>query len=522
MPSVCVSGTLTIPHPGISRIFVLVLAAGLLSMTACAAGGPPDPTVTVLLDQPPTHLDPRIGTDAASERLTQLLFSSLVRRDGASGIVPDVALSWETPDPLTYIFHLRSDVYFHDGRPLRARDVVHTFRSILDGTIQTAKAGTYRLIESVEAPDDLTVRFRLSEPYSPFLWNLSLGAIGIVPEGSEVEGFRSVPVGSGPFVFVHFLPDEEILLHRNPDYFGTPPRIESVRFRIVPDAVVRALELRKGSADIAVNVLPPDMVGALGREPSLDVLNREGTNYQYLSFNLAAPPFDDVRVRQAIAHAIDREAIVEHLWRGQARLADSLLPPENWAYSDGVTRYPYDPERARAILEDAGYRNLSFTYRTSTDPTGLLVAAVLQEQFRKLGITMEIRSNEFATFYADVIAGNFQMYSLRWIGGNNDPDMFNLVFHSEMMPPNGANRGRYRNPSVDRWIELARREADLDTRKQYYAEIQKAVSEDLPYVSLWYVNNVAVVHRRIRGMRLYPAGEYEFLEDIWIDGSSPE
>ena len=491
-------------------------AAVFLLAAACAPQGSPT-TVTMALDQPPTNLDPRIGTDAASERLTQLVFNSLVRRDARSQIVGDLALDWETPDPRTYVFGLRRDVRFHDGRPLTARDVVYTFRSILDGTVQTAKAGAYALIESVEAADEHTVRFHLSEPSAPFLWNLSVGAIGIVPEGSLAGGPHAAPVGSGPFVFRHSRPDDEILLSRNDDYFGTPPRIDGVRFKIIPDAMVRALELRKGSIDIALNVLPPDMVETLRENPDLEILNSAGTNYQYLAFNLEDPLFRDIRVRKAIAHAIDRESIVRYLWRNQARLADSLMPPENWAYFPDVTRYEYDPDRARRLLGEAGRTNMAFTYTTSTDPTGLLVAAVLQEQFRKLGITMDIRSNEFATFYADVIAGSFQMYSLRWIGGNNDPDIFNLVFHSAMAPPNGANRGRYSNPDVDRWIGLARRDADPETRRAYYAEIQKTVSDELPYVSLWYVNNVAVYNRRIRGMRLDTAGGYEFLLDISIE-----
>jgi peptide/nickel transport system substrate-binding protein len=447
------------------------LALGILLIAACGAPVPSANTITVALDQPPTNLDPRIGTDAASERLTQLMFSSLVRRNEASEIVPDLARDWDIPDPQTYVFRLREDVRFHDGRPLGARDVVFTFASILDGSVRTAKAGTYRVIESVDAPDPFTVRFRLREPYAPFLWNLSLGAIGIVPEGTPAGDSRSVPPGSGPFVFRHYRQDDEILLTRNDAYFDSGPHIENVRFRIVADAVVRALELRNGSLDIALNALPPDMVETLRDEPHLAVLNGEGSNYQYLAFNLEDPAFSDPRVRQAVAHAIDRESIVRHLWRGQARLADSLLPPENWAYFGGGVRYAYDPERARDLLEAAGREDLAFTYKTSTDPTGLLVAAVLQDQFGKLGIRMDIRSNEFATFYSDIIAGSFQMYSLRWIGGNNDPDMFNLVFHSAMEPPNGANRGHYRNPDVDRWIELARRESDPEIRKVYYRQI---------------------------------------------------
>jgi peptide/nickel transport system substrate-binding protein len=193
-----------------------------------------------------------------------------------------------------------------------------------------------------------------------------------------------------------------------------------------------------------------------------------------------------------------------------------VIPPSNWSYAADVETYPYNPQRARELLREAGHENMSFTYRTATDDTGRLLASVLQQQLREVGIQMEIRSNEFATFYSDVVKGNFQMYSLRWIGGNNDPDILNFVFHSMMFPPNGANRGRYANPEVDRLIDLARREVDIGKRKAAYQEIQRIVAKDLPYVSLFYVDNVAVYNKRIVGMKLYPAGEYEFLADVSI------
>lgn len=489
----------------LAGVVALALVAG------CAPESAPD-IVTVAVEQAPTNLDPRIGTDAFSERLFELVYSFLVRRTPSMELAPDLATDWETPDPTTYVFHLRNDVRFHDGRLLGAADVVYTLRTMMDGTVQTAKGATaLALIDTIDAPDRLTVRIHLKEPFAPFLWNLV--AIAIIPEGAG-PGIARRPMGSGPFVFDRYAVNSELVLRSNRDYYGGAPRLDAVRFKIVPEAVVRALELRKGTVDIVVNALPPDMVEVLREEPELSVLEAEGTNYQYLAFNLEDPVFSDLRVRQAIAHAIDRDAIIRYLWRNQARPADSVLPPENWAYFPNVTRYDYDPERARRILAEAGYEDLSFTYRTSQDEIGRLVAAVLQEQFRAVGISMEIRSNEFATFFADVLAGNFQLYSLRWIGGNNDPDHFNFIFHSDLVPPNGANRGHYSNPDVDRWIELARRESDRGLRRAYYADIQRVVARELPYVSLWYPDNVAVYNARIRGMWLFPTGNFEFLNDI--------
>jgi peptide/nickel transport system substrate-binding protein len=496
-------------------MLILLLALSLI-LPACVGQTSADPNlVTVALDQPPNNLDVRIGTDAASERLAQLIYSSLVKKNEQSEIEPDLALSWDIPAPTTYIFHLREGVKFHDGRHLTAKDVVFTFRSLLDGTLQSPKSGTYTLLESVEAPDDRTVVFKLKEAFAPFLWNLARGAIGIVPEGSPPD-FGRHPIGSGPFEFVNYSQDEEIVLRRSDLYYGDKPSVSTVRFKIIPEAIVTALELQKGSVDIAVNILLPDMVEVLKRKSDLKIMQANGTNYQYMAFNLQDPVFRDLRVRQAIAYGIDRENIGTYLWRGQARPATGIIPPNNWAYRPDVTTYPYNPQRARDLLEEAGHKDLAFTYRTSQDESGRLFAAVLQQQLREIGVTMQIRSNEFATFYSDIVNGNFQAYSFRWIGGNNDPDIFNFVFHSKMTPPAGANRGRYSNARVDELIEIGRRELDLEKRKEAYQEIQRIVADDLPYISLFYLDNVAVYNKRIQGMKLYPAAGFEFLTEIRV------
>jgi peptide/nickel transport system substrate-binding protein len=496
-------------------MWTVVLLAFALA-TGCAGPEARDSgTVIVALDVPPLNLDPRIGTDATSERLIQLLFSSLVKKSRDFTIEPDLATDWDIPDPQTYIFHLRRGVVFHDGRPFSSKDVVHTFRTLLDGSLQTPKAGPFRLIDTIEAPDDYTVVFKLHEPFAPFLWNLTRGAVGIIPDGAGRD-FKYNPIGTGAFKFVRYAPDAEVLIARHDAYYGPKPELKTVRFKIIPEAIVRALEIRKGSVDIAINVLPPDMVAALKDNGSLAILQAPGTNYQYVTFNLKDPLFKDVRVRKALAHAIDREKIVKYLFRGQARLATGVIPPGNWAYASDVPTYDYNPARARELLREAGAVDLSFTFRTSTDETTKLLAAVFQQQFREIGVRMDIRSNESATFAADVDKGNFQAFSRRWIGGNNDPDIYNLIFHSSMTPPNGANRSFYINTEIDRLIDLGRREIDLEKRRTAYRQIQQIVADEVPYISLWYMDNVVVFNKRIRNMVLYPAGDYDFLADIQV------
>ncbi len=475
-----------------------------------------DPSViTIALDDPPTNLDPRIGNDASSERFFQIMFSSLVKKDEHSAILPDLALSWDVPNPTTYIFHLRQDVKFHDGRLLTAKDVIFTFQTILNGTVRTPKSGTFDRIASIEAPDPFTVVFKLKEVFAPFLWNLTGGAIGIIPDGSGPD-FGRHPIGTGPFQFVRYALDEELVLKRNENYYGTKASAPVLRFKIIPETVVAALELRKGSADIALNILTPDMVEVIKNDQALKVMQDEGSNYQYIAFNLEDPVFRDLRVRQAIAYAVDRDSIIRYLWRGEARPASGVLTESNWAYEGGVKTYSHDPMRARQLLKEAGYEHLSFTYRTSNDDIGRLMASAFQQQLRDVGVNMQIRANEFATFFADIIRGNFQMYSLRWVGGTDDPDFFNLVFHSKMIPMKGSNRGHYSNPRVDELIDFARHELDTEKRKAAYHEVQRIVALELPYISLFHRDNVCVYNKRIEGIKVYPDANWTYLTSVHV------
>jgi peptide/nickel transport system substrate-binding protein len=373
-------------------------------------------------------------------------------------------------------------------------------------------------VDRIEARDEYTVVFRLKEPYATLLWNLSEGAIGIVPEGSG-ENFNQRPVGSGPFKLVRMVQGKEVVLERNDDYWGEKPRLRRVRFAVVPDTTTRALELRKGSADAAINALTADTVVALSRDSHLRVARGPGTIYQYLAINFNDPLLRDVRVRQALAHAINLEPMLKHLWRGMARPAVGILPPEHWAFSRLVREYPHDPKRARQILHAAGYREKNgvrfrLTIKTSTEEISRLLAAVLQQQLRDVGIALDIRTYEFSTFFSDITKGAFQLYSLRWVGGNEDPDIFEYVFHSSSVPPRRANRGYYSNPKVDALIDEARRELDQQKRKALYAELQRTLAEELPYIHLWYLDNVLVYSQRVRNVKLSPSGNYNFLKTV--------
>ena len=493
-------------------IFCLTVIAPLVSCSA----KPDQNTLVMIIESSPTNLDPRVGIDAQSERIDNLIFDDLLSRGDDLNVAPGLAERWEIPDPLTYIFHLHRGVRFHDGRPLTSRDVKFTFDSLLEGKIRSTKAAVYRFVDHIDAPDDHTVVFYLKQPFATLLWNLSDGAIGIVPYGSGTE-MTQHPIGSGPFKFVGAETDKEVALERNEEYWGTKARVARVRFSVVPDATTQALELRKGSGDVAINAsFPPDTVLTLQREPSLVIQSSAGTRLAYLGFNLRDPILKDTRVRQAIACALDRQPMIEYLWRNEARPARSVLPPQSWAYNGDVPDYQHDPDKARRLLDAAGYPAVNgvrfhIMMKTSTDENTRLMVAVMQQQLREVGIALDIRSFEFATFFADVTHGVFQMYGLRWIGGNEDPDIFEYAFHSAKFPPNGANRGFYSNPKVDALIDRARRETDPNIRKPLYSEIQRILAEDVPSINLWYLDNVLIHNRRVENLRLNPAGNYDFL-----------
>jgi peptide/nickel transport system substrate-binding protein len=488
----------------------------LLFCLSCSTPSQPN-TVVMIIEFSPVNLDPRIGSDSSSERIYSLIFDSLVRKDEHFNLQPWVAESWEVPDPLTYVFHIRRGIRFHDGRALTARDVKWTLDSLRDGTVRSLKAGAFNLIDKIEVPDEFTAVIHLSQPNAPLLWNLSDGAIGIIPYGSGSD-FSKHLIGSGPFKFVRLDPDSQVILARNDSYWGGRPRIERVRFAVVPDTTTRALELRKGSADIEVNSMTLDMVNTLRHERNLRVEQDAGTNLVYLAFNLRDPILKDLRVRQALAYAIHREPMLHYLFADAGRLADSVLPPQHWAYNGDVDHYPYSPEKANAVLDAAGYPRdkngirFHLTMKTSTEETSRLLAAVMQQQLRDVGIVLDIRSFEFTTFYADVTKGSFQLYTLRWVGYTNlDPDIFEYAFHSSSFPPKRANRSYYSNPKLDRLIDEGRQTLDQQKRKQIYAEVQRILAHDLPYINFWYLDNVMVHSARVNNLRPGPSGNYDFL-----------
>lgn len=500
------------------------LRLGLILLVCSAAGclqRPVNPNVIVVaITSGPNNLDPRIGTDDVSQKIHPLIFDNLLDLGDDLRPGPGLAERLDRPDPTTYVATLRQGVRFHDGHELTSADVVYTFRSFLDPQFISTRKAAFRGLAAVDARDRYTVVFTLKEPFLSFPNAL---VIPVVPDGADAS-LREHPNGTGPYRFVRYAVDDHLELAPFDGYYNGKPPNDGLVFRVVPDEIMRGLELEKATIDIVINDIGPDIVHQLSRSDHLAVIKGPGIDYQYIGVNLRDKALKDVRVRQAIAYAIDREAIVDHLRRGLATPAVGLLPPVSWAFTPDVRVFPHDPAKARALLDEAGYPDpdgdgpaprLRLTLKISNLEFNRLQAAVIQQDLRAVGIALEVRTYEFATLYADVLGGNFQMYTLQWVGGAvADPDILRQVFHSRQMPPNGFNRGFYDNPQLDALLDAASVETDTVRRLAIYGDVQRLIADQVPYISLWTKTNFIVSQRSIAGVSLTPFADFFFLKSV--------
>lgn len=485
-------------------LLFLLLAVALV--TGCQPRS--DDVIRLGIAGRPANLDPLYATDAASSRVNRLLYRSLVGFDDRLQPVPELA-SWERLNPTHYRFHLQPDrASFHNGQPVTARDVAATYRAVLDPETASPHRTSLTLIDSVTAVDEATVDFRLNRSDALFPGYL---VIGIVPAQLLAQGhdFQAEPVGSGPLRFLKRINDGHILMERRRD--GQRIAVQQVK-----DPTVRVLKLQRHELDIIQNDLPAELIRYLEDNKAIHVGTHRGSNFAYMGFNLDDPVTGNRKVREAIAHAIDRQAIIHYVLADAARLAGGLLPPEHWAGLPDDTGIPHDPARAKRLLQELGYgpdNPLEMTYKTSSDPLRVRIATVFQDQLARVGIQVRLQIYDWGTFYGDIKDGRFQMYSLAWVGIKT-PDIFKYVFHSESIPPKGANRGRYRDPEIDAWIEAAAAADSLQAQVKYYRRIQQRLLKTLPYIPLWYEDHVYAAHDDISGYSLSTDGNYDGLIEV--------
>lgn len=501
------------------RRFLAVLS--VVALAACGGGekkdggggaGDAKTGLVIGFDGAPTHLDPRVGTDTYSGRVWDMTSSGLVKITPTGDFTGDIAEKWETPDDRTIIFHLRPNAKFQDGKPVTAKDIKYTYDSLMAETFPSkAKQGGYAAVASFDAPDDKTFIIRLKEPNPGIFDNLTYMC---VPQGAQPDAFAKTPILTGAYRVTEHKTDERITLKAFDQWHGGVPKIKDVTIRIIPDATTRVLELRRGSVNFVINSVPLDQVDGFKNNPDFNVQTSHGGAYQYLAFNMRDPILKKKDVRKALAHAIDRGRIVRDLLHNYGTVTETMFPAGHWARAEGLQAYPYDPAKAKQMLDAAGHRDpdgdgpqsrFKLAFRTSTDAEANQQAEMIQQMLREIGVDMQIQTSEFGTFMEDLKNGRFQMFSLRRLG-ISDPDFYYTIFHSASVPPDGQNRGYFINQRVDQLIEQGRSTFDRTTRKQAYDEIQKIVADELPYISLYHRDNVAIMRKNLSGFVMYPSG----------------
>jgi peptide/nickel transport system substrate-binding protein len=500
---------------GLRAFWVTWLALiGLFSALGCTESFP-DHTLRFGLANSPTNLDPRYATDAASARINRLIYSRLV--DFGEGAIPIPALAtWIEISPTHYRFKLREPrPIFHNGTQLSANDVRATYESILNPQTAAPHRGILQIITRIETPTDATVDFFLKQPDSLFPGYL---VIGILPANLITNGhpFHDLPIGSGPFQFLERPDETRLVVKRKTD----GQRIEFLR---IPDPTVRTLKLLAKEIHLIQNDLPPELVTYLSTHDGITLQQRQGANFAYLGFNQLDPVVGQENVRKAIAHAINREQIIQFVLGGRARVAQALFPPEHWAGQSSLPGYNYNPEKAKHLLKQSGFdedHRPTITYKTSTDPFRLRLATIIQYQLRQVGIDVSIQSHDWGTFYGDIKAGRFQMYSLAWVGVKS-PDIFRYAFHSDAIPPAGANRGHYSDAVADRLMTQAEHSPDRQAQQELYRTLQTRLLKTLPYVPLWFEDHFSLSSTNITGYQLGSDGNFDGLMQIrWVSPPS--
>ncbi|PYS85499.1 MAG: hypothetical protein DMF67_00680 [Acidobacteria bacterium] len=518
---------------------VIALSAALLALLAGCRGTARTQFVTVL-DTDPATLDPLDGTDAASERLRQLVFNSLLRKNEKFEYVGDLASDYQTSDDgKTVTFTLHDGVTFHDGKPLTSSDAKYTLDTLFASKKNKAAAffetapgggGSQPYVVSVETPDPKTLVIRLRKPWSSLLGNLV--SVPVIPQGSA-DSQKDHPVGSGPFKYVSRDESQKVVdLAAYENYWQGAPQIKQLRVRTVLDANTLQAELQSGRVDLVSGAanLSPDSYKFLGQDSKLQVKQFPGANIVYLGFNVERPPLNNIKVRQAIAYAIDRESIVRDLMLGQARVASSILPESSWAYDPGQ-KYTYDPARAKQLLDEAGFRDPDgdgprmrfdkpISFKISAGNTAVSqFANVIQNSLKGVGVPIAIETMETSTLLRQLREGQFEMTTLRWVGGNQDPVFLHDLFHSGEIPtPDRAafNRSRYRSPEFDRVIDEAVNTLDRAKAKPLYSQAQQIVSRDLPLLPLWYPDIIVVARKGVENIQVDPSNDFSFLRGVTV------
>lgn len=529
---------------------ILLLVLALALTTALAACGDSSSTSGDVSDTlifgrggDSVSLDPSNVTDGESIKVTQNIFEGLLAyEEESTEVVPALATEWTFDEAnLVWTFTLREGVKFHDGTDFNADAVVFNFNRWMDKDHEFHigdfpyygymfggyKGDEGHVIKEVVAKDDHTVEIHLNFPQGPFLNNVAMSAFGIASPTAVAEHgekFGENPVGTGPFVFNEWKHDDSITLDKNADYWQKGlPKLEKVIFRSIPENSARFIALQNGEIDLMDGVNAADLEIIEG-DDNLSLVLRPSMNVGYLAFNTEKEPFNNKKVRQALNHAVDKQALIDTFYGGFAETAKNPLPPSLWGYNDSITEYEFDLDKAKELLAEAGYPDgfssdfWAMPVPRPYMPQGAQAAEQMAANFEKIGVKTEILSPEWGVYLERTGNGEHQMAMLGWTGDNGDPDNFLYVLldSDNAKTPDAGNIAFYKNDKVHELLIQAQRSSDLDERTKLYEEAQVIIHDDAPWIPLVHSTPPSALKSNIKGYIPHPTGS-EVLSKLYFD-----
>ena len=514
---------------------VLAVAAALVpAADAQKRGG----TLTIVRPTDPVSLDPNLETTAPGAWVYFNMLEGLLTLDDKMQVKPLLATSYEVMSPTKVRFKLRPGVKFHDGTPFNAAAVKFTFDRALRGTPPARWASLAGSLDGAEVVDDLTVDVVTREPYGPILRTLAMYCMGMVsPTAVQKMGadFSRAPVGTGPFKFVEWKTNTHVIIERNPDYWGDRALVDRVVFKVVPEEGARMIALQTGDADMVLFPSPAQLP-ALRKDPKFTVHETTGIRVVFVGLHAGMPPLDDVRVRQALLHAVDRKAILDNIMEGSAGPALGVLAPGVFGFKDmHLDRlYPFDRAKAKALLAQAGWTpgpdgvlqkggqklSLSWLAARGRYPKDGEITEAIQAMFKDVGVETKVQFLEWATVFTQFRSASFnhQMFTLGWVTSNADADYsLYALFHSKQVPPTGWNTSRYANPKVDTLVEQARRSMNQTEREKLYGETQDILAKEMVWIPVYNTKEIVVTRANVKGFTVHPVEYNLWLGKVWLD-----
>lgn len=491
----------------------------------------------------PSSFNPQITTDGTSINASaHTVYDGLVEfQYGSTEIVPGLAKSWEiSDDSLTYTFNLRENVPFHSGKEFRptrnfnADDVIFSFERQMnpEHPYHLISGGNYEYfnamnmgetIESITKLSDYKVQITLTRPVAPFLANLAMSFMSILSaeyaeflqDQNKMELIDQQPIGTGPFVFKRYRRDSVIRFSAFDDYWRGRADIDRLIFSITPDSSVRYQKLKAGECHLAIEPAPND-IPSMMNDDQIKLVHQPGFNIGYLAMNTQKEPFDDVRVRQAINHALNKESYIEAIYHGHAKVAKNPLPPSLWAYNQEISAHEYDPQKARELLIEAGYEN-GFETQIWTlpvtrpyNPNGRRMGEMMQADLGAVGIKVELVSYDWPTYLARSRQGEHDLLQLGWTGDNGDPDNFLYVLLGCKSVETGSNVARWCHDEFNQLIIDAKINSNQDDRKKLYKQAQEIFHAELPWAPIAHSIIFRAMHPSVEGYQIDPLGGDKF------------